>query len=309
MGNVIGFYAGSAVMSVVSTVVMKLLFAAIVFVVGKFLIRKLLGLLEKSKAMGKLEGEVRTFTLSFVKIALYVLLLICVIGILGVPMASVVTVLASAGVAIGLALQGALSNLAGGIMLMVFKPFKLGDYVDAAGVSGVVKEVTLFYTVIMTLDNKRITVPNGSLMNTNVVDYSSAELRRVDLTFSCAKSEAPARIQEIMQQVMADNEKVLSQPDAPFARLSGGTNEAMEFTVGPSTRHLNVPLRDLHLHKGILIAVIMRDGEIIIPEGSSCIQEGDSVIIISRDRPILDLNDIYAEEDASFLLTGGKDEH
>lgn len=92
-------------------------------------------------------------------------------------------------------------------------------------------------------------------------------------------------------------------------RIADGKTEAMEFTVDPSTRHLNVPLRDLHLHKGILIAVIMRDGEIIIPEGSSCIQEGDSVIIISRDRPILDLNDIYAEEDASFLLTGGKDEH
>lgn len=92
-------------------------------------------------------------------------------------------------------------------------------------------------------------------------------------------------------------------------RIADGKTEAMEFTVGPSTRHLNVPLRDLHLHKGILIAVIMRDVEIIIPEGSSCIQEGDSVIIISRDRPIQDLNDIYAEEEGSFLLTGGKDEH
>ena len=92
-------------------------------------------------------------------------------------------------------------------------------------------------------------------------------------------------------------------------RIADGKTEAMEFTVGPSTRHLNVPLRDLHLHKGILFAVIMRDGEIIIPEGSSCIQEGDSVIIISRDRPIQDLNDIYAEEEGSFLLTGGKDEH
>ena len=92
-------------------------------------------------------------------------------------------------------------------------------------------------------------------------------------------------------------------------RIADGTTEAMEFTVGPSTRHLNVPLRDLHLHKGILIAVIMRDGEIIIPEGSSCIQEGDSVIIISRDHPILDVNDIYDEEDGPFLLTGGSDEH
>lgn len=92
-------------------------------------------------------------------------------------------------------------------------------------------------------------------------------------------------------------------------RIADGNTEAMEFTVGPSTRHLNVPLKDLNLHNGILIAVIMRDGEIIIPEGSSFIQEGDSVIIISRDRPILDLNDIYAEEESSFLLTGGSDEH
>lgn len=92
-------------------------------------------------------------------------------------------------------------------------------------------------------------------------------------------------------------------------RIADGTTEAMEFTVGPTTRHLNVPLRDLHLHKGILLAVIMRDGEIIIPEGSSSIQEGDSVIIISRDRPILDLNDIYAEEEGTFLLTGGNDEY
>lgn len=92
-------------------------------------------------------------------------------------------------------------------------------------------------------------------------------------------------------------------------RIADGKTEAMEFTVGPSTRHLNVPLKDLNLHNGILIAVIMRDGEIIIPEGSSFIQEGDSVILISRDRTILDLNDIYVEEDNSFLLTGGSDEH
>ena len=92
-------------------------------------------------------------------------------------------------------------------------------------------------------------------------------------------------------------------------RIADGSTEAMEFTVGPSTRHLNVPLKDLNLHNGILIAVIMRDGEIITPEGSSHIQEGDSVIIISRDRPILDLNDIYAQEDGPFLLTGGSDEH
>lgn len=208
----------------------KIILALVVLIIGNILIKSILKMLGKSKLLDKAEGTVRTFTLSFVKIGLYVLLVISIIGIMGVPMASVVAVLASAGVAVGLALQGALSNLAGGIMLMIFKPFHQGDYVAAAGVEGVVKEVTMFYTVIMTLDNKRITVPNGSLMNANITDFSSEELRRVDLTFTCAKSESPSKIQDLMITAMKANPKVLSDPE-PFARISGGTNEAMEFTV------------------------------------------------------------------------------
>lgn len=214
-----------------TTVGSKIVFAIIVWIVGNIAIKALIKLLTKSGLLEKTDGAVKTFTISFVKIASYSLLIISVIGILGVPMASILAALASAGVAIGLALQGALSNLAGGIMLMIFKPFRLGDFVDASGVSGVVEEITMFYTVIMTMDNKRITVPNGNLMNTNIVDYSTAEFRRVDLDFSCAKSEDPARIQSIMLAVMEDNSKVLSSPAEPFARVSGGTNEAMNFIV------------------------------------------------------------------------------
>ena len=213
--------------SVGSTIIL----AVLVLVVGKIMIGALLKFLTNSKLLNRIDGAVRTFSLSFVKIALYLLLAVSVIGILGVPMASIVAALASAGVAIGLALQGALSNLAGGIMLMIFKPFRLGDYVDVSGVSGVVRESTMFYTVILTLDGKKITVPNGNLMNTNVVDYSSEDLRRVDLDFSCAKSEDPAKVQAIMQKVMRANPKVLDAPDQPFARVSGGTNEAMNFIV------------------------------------------------------------------------------
>ena len=209
----------------------KIVFAVIVLIVGKIIIDAVLKLLKKSNMLNKMDASVKTFALSFVKIALYALLIISIIGILGVPMASVVAALASAGVAIGLALQGALSNLAGGIMIMIFKPFKVDDFVEASGVSGVVKEITMFYTVITTLDNKRITVPNGNLMNANIVDYSAEDLRRVDLEFSCAKSEDPARVQSIMVKVMEANSKVLDGPEKPFARVSGGTNEAMNFIV------------------------------------------------------------------------------
>lgn len=209
----------------------KILFALLVLIVGKIVISAVLKLLNKSKLFNKTDSSVKTFAISFVKIALYALLAISVIGILGVPMASIIAALASAGVAIGLALQGALSNLAGGIMLMIFKPFKVGDFVEGSGVSGIVKEITMFYTVILTLDNKRITVPNGNLMNANIVDYSTEELRRVDLEFSCAKSEDPAKVQSIMVKVMEANANVLAEPDKPFARVSGGTNEAMNFIV------------------------------------------------------------------------------
>lgn len=208
----------------------KIILALIVLIVGNILIKSVLKMLDKSKMMERAEGTIRTFTLSFVKIGLYVLLIISIISIMGVPMASVIAVLASAGVAVGLALQGALSNLSGGIMLMILKPFKLGDYVSASGVEGVVKELTLFYAVFMTVDNKKITVPNGSLMNANITNFSSEALRRVDLTFSCTKSEVPSKVQDVMITVMKANPQVLSDP-APFARLSGGSNEAMNFTV------------------------------------------------------------------------------
>lgn len=208
----------------------KILFALIVFWIGKVLIKSVLNLLDKSKVFDKTDGSVKSFALSFVKIGLHVILVISIIGILGVPMASIVTVLASAGVAIGLALQGALSNLAGGIMLMIFRPFRSGDFVETSGVSGVIKEVTLFYTVLVTFDNTRITIPNGSLMNANIINYSSEELRRVDLTFTCSKTEIPSKVQDVMMQVLKDNEKVLKSPE-PFARLTGGTNDSMEFTA------------------------------------------------------------------------------
>ena len=208
----------------------NIVLAIAVSVVGVILIKYVMKILRKLKSFEKLDQTMTRFVLNFIKWLLYVMLIISVIGILGVPMAQVIAVLASAGVAVGLALQGALSNLAGGILLMVLRPFKVGDYVDAAGASGIVHSINLFYTVILTVDNKRITVPNGSLMNSNVVDYTAEHLRRVDLVFSCAKSEKPAEIQRCILEAVSASQFALQDP-APFAHISGGSNEAMEFTV------------------------------------------------------------------------------
>ena len=219
-----------ALANLCTTVVGKVLLAIVVWFVGKFIVSKIMRLVGKIKVLEKVEPNTRTFVLSALKWLLYVILVVSIVAILGVPMASVITVLGTAGAAIALSLQGSLSNLAGGIMLVIFRPFKVGDFVEASGVTGTVKEITLFYTVLNTVDNCRINVPNGALMNTNIIDYSAEETRRVDLTFASAKSEDPQKIQSLMLEVMDQNEKVLKDP-APFARISGGTNEAMQFTV------------------------------------------------------------------------------
>ena len=208
----------------------RILLALVIFIIGRIIIGKVMKGLQKSRALGKMDPTVRSFLLNFCKVLLYVVLVVSIISVLGIPMTSVITVMASAGVAVGLALQGALSNLAGGIMLLIFRPFRVGDYISAAGEEGIVKDIALFYTVLLTLDNRKITIPNGTLMNANVTNFTVESTRRVDLTFSCAKGEDIGKIRGIMLDVMQKHAKVLKDP-APFAELSGGTNEAMEFTT------------------------------------------------------------------------------
>ena len=220
----------TAIGDVLISALSKIILSLVVWIIGKAVVGKILKALENVKAIQTREETLKRYLLNGAKWVLYAILIISIIGILGIPMASVVAVLASAGLAVGMAMQGSLANVAGGIMLMIFRPFKVGDYINAAGGEGVVKEISLFYTVLNTVDNKTVTIPNGALMNANVTNMTAEELRRVDLTFGCAKGEDIAKVQQIMLDTMAANDMVVKDPE-PFARLIGGTNEAMEFTV------------------------------------------------------------------------------
>jgi small conductance mechanosensitive channel len=210
----------------------KLLLALAVFIIGRILIKSILTSAGKLDIMKKMDPTVRSFMQSFIRILLYVILLVSIVSILGVPMTSVVALMASAGVAVAMALQGSLSNLAGGIMLMIFRPFNVGEFISASGAAGTVSQITLFYTVLITPDGRKITIPNGTLMNANVENFSSEKVRRVDLKFTCDRHEDFNRVQEIISGVLAGNEKILKDP-APFVSLSGATNEALEFDVRP----------------------------------------------------------------------------
>lgn len=209
---------------------LKILISILILVVGLFLIKWIKKFLKYSAKLNKIDMGIRSFLASFSTIALYALLFITIAMILGVPVTSFITVLASCGVAIGLALQGALSNFAGGIMILLFKPFKVGDFIEAAGESGTVAEVSVVYTVLMTPDNKRITIPNGSLTNSVIENYSAEKLRRVDLTFSTAYSCDIEQVRGIIYKVASSHPMALKDPE-PFVRLSKHNESSLDYTV------------------------------------------------------------------------------
>ena len=208
----------------------KLIGSIVVLIVGYILIRGIKKLIGKSKGFAKMDKTVQSFLMSFVTVILYLLLLICVISILGIPMASVVAVLASCGLAIGLALQGALSNCAGGLMIMIFKPFRVDDYINSAGAEGTVKNISIFYTTLLTVDNKHVTVPNGDLMNSIVTNFSTEDLRRVDLDFKITNDCDLNLAKGVLLKAAEETNGVLAEP-APFARMSAVDDDTFILTV------------------------------------------------------------------------------
>ena len=156
-----------------SDLLIKILISLVVLVIGFRLISLLEKTLKKEHKLKALDASAKGFVISFIVISLKILLFVIVLSIIGVPMASLVTIVGSGAVAIGLALQGGLSNIAGGLMILIFKPFKVGDYILVNNLEGTVKSITMFYTTITTIDNKIIQLPNGNLSNSNIVNYSA----------------------------------------------------------------------------------------------------------------------------------------
>lgn len=216
----------------------KLLAAALVMIIGRLLIKWIMKRIGKSRFAKKNDATVVRVMNNFISAGLHVILIVSVIGILGVPMASVIAIVASAGVAIGLALQGALSNLAGGIMIMILRPLHIGDFVEVAGTTGTVKDVGIFYTVIHTGDNKAVTIPNGSIMASSVINYSTNATRRVDLVFNVAYGTDVERVKAILLEEADKHELVMKDP-APFARLTKQSESSLDFTLRVWTESAN----------------------------------------------------------------------
>lgn len=208
---------------------LKIIFGLVVLFVGMKLAKWVVKLVSKGKGFGKLEVSVQSFLLSFIKIVLYALVIASAAIIWGIPTTSFLTIFTSAGVAVGLALQGALSNFAGGLMILIFKPFKVGDFIENGAVMGTVKDITIIYTILHTVDNKVVTIPNGTLTNSNVINYSALPSRRVDIKFSAGYHDDIEKVKSVLMGVAEAHEKVLKDP-TPFVRLTAQGSSSLDYT-------------------------------------------------------------------------------
>jgi len=208
----------------------KIVLAIVVLIVGSLLIKLLNKLAGKAIDKSKLDTTVKQVAKNIVKALLYVILIISVVEILGVSMSSVVALLASCGLAVGLALQGALSNLAGGLMILIFKPFKVGDYIESTGAEGTVRDISIFYTTVTTIDNKKILVPNGDLMAANITNFTAEDTRRVDQDYKITNDIDVELVKSVMLAAAAGTKGVLQDP-APFTRLTAVDDDTFIFTV------------------------------------------------------------------------------
>ena len=205
--------------------------AMIILVIGKLIINWLNRLFAALLTKQRVEPSVQSFLKSTVNILLLVMLALAVIGKLGVEITGFAALLASAGVAIGMALSGNLQNFAGGLIILIFRPYKVGDYIDSdTGASGTVQEIQIFHTVLKTGDNKIVYAPNGNMSNSVVTNYSQQNTRRVDFTFSMEYGEDYERVEQVLKDIIAADERILTDPE-PFIRLGEMAASSVDITV------------------------------------------------------------------------------
>ncbi len=204
---------------------LKVLLAVAIYIVGRWIIRKLKRICIRIFEKKEIDPSLKTFLISLINIALTIVLIITIISVLGIETSSFVALFASAGVAIGMALSGTLQNFAGGVMVLLFKPYRVGDVIEAQGYSGTVKEILIFNTILNTFDNKAIIIPNGSLATGIINNFSKESIRRIEWTFGIAYGDDFQKAREVIMELLKQDSRIKTEPAEPFVALSNlGTN-------------------------------------------------------------------------------------
>lgn len=208
----------------------KLLGAILVWIIGSIIIKKFINVFGKTLDKRDTDESLKPFLKSIVSILLKILLVISVLSMLGVAMTSFIAILGAAGLAVGMALSGTLQNFAGGVIILLFKPFKVEDFIDAQGHKGTVKEIQIFNTILTDFDNKTIILPNGSLSTNSMVNYSTEPTRRVDFKFGIGYGDSVEKAREVLNNLIKNDSRILSEP-VPFIGVSGLGDSSVDLKV------------------------------------------------------------------------------
>lgn len=209
---------------------LKLLGAILALIVGFWLVGRLKSALVRLMERRDVEPSLRSFLKSFLSVALKILVIITVLGMVGVQMTSFIAMLGAAGLAIGLALQGTLQNVAGGVIILLFKPFKVGDFIEAQGYMGTVAEIQIFNTLLTSVDNKVIIIPNGGLATGSLTNFSKKDTRRVEWTFGIGYGDSYDKAEKVIQRLIDADSRILRDPE-PFLALSKLNNSSVDIVV------------------------------------------------------------------------------
>jgi len=246
---------------------LKVVAALAIFIIGRIAAGMLRGVLKKMMEKGQVEPTLTSFICSVSYVAMLAFVIIAALGKLGVQTASFVAVLGAAGLAVGLALQGSLSNFASGVLLVIFTPFKVGDYVEAGGTSGTVEEISIFSTIIKSPDNKRIIVPNASVTGDNIINHTANDQRRVDLVVGVGYGDDIDLVRRTLQDILAKDDRLLAEP-APTIGVVELAESSVNFVVRPWVKtadywavyfDLNEAIKKTFDDKGISIPFPQRD--------------------------------------------------
>jgi len=210
----------------------KIIAAILIWIVGIWMIRIVLKGIRKAMDTRDYDISLKKFLLNLISWVLKIVLIVVVLGTVGIETTSFAAIIAATGLAIGLALQGSLANFAGGVLMMIFKPIKVGDYIEAQGEAGTVREIEIFTTKLNSPDNKEIIIPNGKLSNDNIVNYSAMDMRRIDLDFGLGYNSDIKHVKDILMGQLKNHPLILKNPE-PVVRLSELGDSAINFVVRP----------------------------------------------------------------------------
>jgi len=256
--------------ALVMTYAPKVVLAIITLVIGMWLINKLVGVLDAK--LSQKDPTLNKFLCGLIGAVLKILLLISVASMVGIATTSFIAIIGAAGLAVGLALQGSLANFAGGVLILIFKPFKVGDVIDAQGYLGSVREISILYTIVDTFDNRRIVIPNGQLANASLTNLSAYETRRCDMTFGIGYADDIDKAKDICKRLIEEDERALKDPE-PLIVVGALGESSVDLTVRAWTKSADLwpfywdmqervkkafdaegisipfPQRDVHLYK------------------------------------------------------------